>query len=121
MAYLRIKNAVLEQKTNVQFFDIPVPPPLEKEFISIRNTVSEHHTHAVDLSVPSVRVLASAEDVSSFRLPASRKALDSWVSITNIQRDISDNSADISIEQEVRECFQQLQGSSLTNRIFVLS
>ncbi|TFK43414.1 hypothetical protein BDQ12DRAFT_718637 [Crucibulum laeve] len=100
VAYLRIKNAVLEDKAADQYH-IPSPPLLDDDFFSIRVAIQNHHqqqlpedhgyTDTIDESV-----------VGPITCPVSSRQSGSWVAVTNIQTASSEN---ISIEEEVTECF----------------
>lgn len=111
MAFLRINHAVLEPKEPQDFENMQVPPLLSDDLIRVRD--------AVERSQESNQLqLGEAENTGSLEndvLPAySSKRIDSWVAISNICRDLSSGTqADISIEEEVKECFHNLKGSHL--------
>ncbi|KAF8076527.1 hypothetical protein FPV67DRAFT_1664788 [Lyophyllum atratum] len=107
VAYLRIKSAVLEAKPPSETFDLQIPPLLEDEFISMQDAVAtsqEGSSRTLDRD--------TAETVHSDGLSikvADSKKLDAWVSVSNIERSVPNPIEEISIEDEVTECFQLLQ------------
>lgn len=105
VAYLRVKKASLQPKT-FEALDVTVPPVLEKPFSVVRYVV-ENHTpplHDTTFNAP--------EPLRTLPCPraASRK-IGRWVAVTNVERHLGEQVRDISIEDEVRECFETLQGT----------
>ncbi|KAG5648944.1 hypothetical protein DXG03_000293 [Asterophora parasitica] len=112
VAFLRIKSAVLEVKDSQETLELEVPSVLENDFISIRDAVAsaqEGSTQFTDTTKPT-----QANQLSS-RVATSRK-LDSWISVSNIERSLDSPLADLSIEEEVTECFNILEGQSVYTR-----
>lgn len=103
VAYLRIKSATLEPKSSVGI-NPQIPPLLEDEYDSIRIAVEESQ----DMHGPVVDIPKYSPESSVLYWPPSTKLLGPWVAITNVHRRLV--GGEISIEDEVRECFCQLQG-----------
>ncbi|KIK67997.1 hypothetical protein GYMLUDRAFT_155202 [Collybiopsis luxurians FD-317 M1] len=100
VAYLRIKNARLEPKRfSNDMFQLSHPPLLDETFEAVRQSVVESD------SIPS-----SGGD--SFHkldpdFPLATKQGGNWIAITNVQvKDFAERS----VEDEVQECFNILQG-----------
>lgn len=112
VAFLRIKNATLERKSEAKSFDIHVPALLEEKFIAVGDAVLQSQNASPSNSSGQIFEPSNIADLAdSFGLGISTKMLDSWVSVTNIQRYVADSEKDLSIEDEVRVCFQILQGT----------
>lgn len=112
VAYLRIKEAALQPKASLVHQQLAVPPLLEEPFSRIR-----------DLLGPSTPSTDSENQPSptypSFH-PRSHKRIGDWVSVANVQRDFTEHPDELTVEDEVRECFEQLQGTSdLLSHLFV--
>ncbi|EGO27827.1 hypothetical protein SERLADRAFT_360402, partial [Serpula lacrymans var. lacrymans S7.9] len=104
VAFLRIKGTTLERKEENISFDLQVPSLLTHKFevISVPNRTSQaNSTHTMD-------------GLNDFPLPsyssgAESRSLGSWVAVTNVHRKLIDIMGELSIEDEVSECFHQLQ------------
>ena len=106
VAYVRIKNATLEPKDSTISPSVHVPPLLEPGFFEVHNAAKE--------SEGSVTRPPDAHfDSSQFRFAPARgimiKRLGRWVAISNVQRN-TDVSAEITMEEEVEQCFRNLKG-----------
>ncbi|OSD04160.1 hypothetical protein PYCCODRAFT_1407777 [Trametes coccinea BRFM310] len=104
VAYLRVKKASLQPKSLSEHFDITVPSVLTEPFTGIRDLVSSHtrtpHLHnrqnlGTDLSLPR----------------CSHRRIGNWVTIANIHCDARDPPNELSVEDEVRECFEMLKSA----------
>ena len=104
VSYLRVKGATLMEKTEGGS-DLAVPSSLEPDFARIQTLLRGHHfvgspVHAV--SEPAVCQSA----VQSCGSSGSRQG--GWVAVGNIFCKIGQN---ITFEEEVTQCFCDLQGS----------
>lgn len=107
VAYLRIKSATLQDKEKVEPAPT-VPSLLEEEYEEIQNRVqkrSDSEQHTISPSPP----YAPADAVFFFPSSASRR--ESWIAITATRTRRFDE--EISLEDEVHECFRVLQGTPL--------
>ncbi|TFY65643.1 hypothetical protein EVG20_g5452 [Dentipellis fragilis] len=105
VAYMRIKNATLEPKQSQQV-EVAVPELLDEEFSAIRNVVAESQKSAG----PSTSSAQNPSGSSSRTdLGPRARRIGDWIALGNIHRSLENGSSDISLEEEVRECFQQLQ------------
>ena len=105
MAYLRIKNASLEEKAASVPEEPTIPPILEPEFDKARLATKE--SVASPHSAPAV-LEHKPEDAILYFAPSS-KADGPWVTVTDVHRRLSSPES-LSLEDEVRECFQILIG-----------
>ncbi len=106
VAYLRIKDASLEEKTASSSSDPVIPPVIDHNFDEVRSAMEESmHISRPALSAPKY----NPEDAVLYFSPSS-KAAGPWVAITDIHRQLSGPSS-LSIEDEVRECIQVLIGT----------
>ncbi|KII95050.1 hypothetical protein PLICRDRAFT_98987 [Plicaturopsis crispa FD-325 SS-3] len=107
VAFLRIKDAVLERKPAVPHFDIAVPPLLDSAYTDIENSVLHSQKDDADL------VVSLSNDASPSilgpSLPTSSKKSGAWVAIANVQRDLQENDVEPLLEDEVSECFHKLE------------
>lgn len=105
VAYLRIKNATLEDKHSRLPIQPTVPSLLSEAFEQI------HHTVHKSLSDPPIKS-PSIPDENIAQLPKvadcpTIKRIGQWVAIADISVICT---SDVSLEDEVRDCFLQLQG-----------
>ena len=112
VAYLRIKKASLQPKTSPSTADsliVTVPPVLTESFSDLRdmvsNRASSHHRDASVMTDMRSSVSVSSPD------PISRK-LGRWVAVANVQRNLCEQQLEVSLEDEVRECFETLKGGA---------
>ncbi|CDO71303.1 hypothetical protein BN946_scf184908.g60 [Trametes cinnabarina] len=105
VAYLRIKQASLEPKNHADNFEITIPPVLTEPFSEIRDLVSSRsYAPSQSRSPPSLGAPLS--------LPAgSHRRLGSWVTIANVYCEVKHFTVELSIEDEVRGCFEMLKKS----------
>ena len=43
----------------------------------------------------------------------AQKQVGNWIAVTNVQHEVVEQVHEISVEDEVRECFEKLQGTSV--------
>ncbi|KAI0719642.1 hypothetical protein C8T65DRAFT_44647 [Cerioporus squamosus] len=103
VAYLRVKSASLQPKTS-QAIDVKIPPLIAAPFTVVRYVVANHTSPHRDITWNSPEPTKS----STSRRAESRK-IGPWVAVTNVERELDEKPTDISIEDEVRECFDTLQ------------
>lgn len=105
VAFLRIKGAELEPKPTIHQV-ASIPPLLEERYEAIQNAVaaSQNKTTSNPVSLPSVLYSHHI----SLPLSTSRRK-NAWVVVSNVQTDTS-NGSDITIEEEVTQCFHTLAG-----------
>jgi diphthine-ammonia ligase len=108
VAFLRIKNAILEPKNNITPPLAFTPALLESDFIAVRDSVMESQGSAMP---PKVTLSEHAHLTETRQPSVVCKKLGSWVYIADIHGDIS-GDPEISIEAEVQECFHRLQGTA---------
>jgi hypothetical protein len=107
VAFLRIKNAYLDPKDVQYFEDVQVPLLLDDGLLSVRDAVLRSQE-----STTSTVVLADPVPNFEFGMPNSRsQRLDSWVAVANVHRELKESVSNVTIEDEVKECFQKLQGT----------
>lgn len=105
VAYLRIKDASLEEKAASSSKDPVIPPVIEDRFDEVRSAIEESMT----LSRPTSSAPEYSPEGAALFFASSSKANGPWVAITDIHRQLSGPSS-FSIEDEVRECMQVLIG-----------
>lgn len=111
VAFLRIKNATLEPKLNQSdSFSLQIPPLLEDEFIDIRDFMEgfgivAHSSESWPQGAIETLPLEALIDKGT-----QSKKVGAWISVANIERTIGSPLAEISLEDEVKECFHILQG-----------
>ncbi|KAF8897662.1 hypothetical protein BD779DRAFT_1608204 [Infundibulicybe gibba] len=109
VAFLRIKEASLVPKSPLTTTEVSIPPLLDEKSIAVRDAVQLSQE-----TIPGNEATSWSESgmETDFHGPAaSSKNIDSWVSVTNVQRDANNPVKPISIEEEITECFHVLQGS----------
>lgn len=102
VAYLRVRKASLVPKP-VAVYTVAVPPLLDNKYVTMAVDLNSH------LSLES-NVHASAPDIYDTSLSSTSRG--PWVSISNIQRSSGsrDAFAEMTIEDEVTECFGIMKG-----------
>ncbi|KAI9001096.1 hypothetical protein BD414DRAFT_452111 [Trametes punicea] len=103
VAYLRIKEASLHPKIDTGVYKITVPPVLTEPFSRIRDRVS---SSTQDLSLSDSMPFVGPR---LFCQTSSHRRIGNWVAIANVQRDLEDQNQELSIEQEMRQCFEKLK------------
>jgi diphthine-ammonia ligase len=114
VAFLRIKNASLDSKDVHYLEDVQVPSLLDNDLLSVRDAVLRSQE-----STSSIVVLADPVPNSVFDIPnSSSRRLDSWVAVANVHRELKESLSEVTIEDEVKECFQKLQGTFLLELLY---
>jgi diphthine-ammonia ligase len=105
---LRIKNAKLEPKELSRALSVPVPPLLEEDFQVLCDTIAhpQENTPAGE-DLKQTRHIETVPPIDSY---IRAQKIDSWISVANIERKLGNPPVDISIEDEVTECFMILKG-----------
>ncbi|GBE79662.1 Diphthine--ammonia ligase [Sparassis crispa] len=106
VAYLRVKNAVLESKTEAVTPDPAVPPLLSESYEQIRDMVSASLSSQPQLANDDIELSSKAEHCDS---GVFSKRFGDWVSVTNVTIATPGSPTTLSIEDEVEQCFQKLQ------------
>ncbi|KAI0375551.1 hypothetical protein BV20DRAFT_1058734 [Pilatotrama ljubarskyi] len=101
VAYLRIKRATLQPKPDARHHEVIIPPLLVEPFSDIR------------ISMPPwtpARTIEPRSDMTHLNSPTSRhRHVGKWVAVANIQREVRDQAEELSLEEEVRACFEKLR------------
>ncbi|KAG5651969.1 hypothetical protein H0H81_006784 [Sphagnurus paluster] len=105
VAFLRIRNAVLEEKAAEQDFELAIPPLLDAEYLRLRDAVASSQEISWTLSCIHTNEMKPFEGT----VVANTKKLNPWISVSNIQRELQTPPVELSIEDEVVECFELLQ------------
>ena len=106
VSYLRIKGATLEKKPDGRGRLI-IPPLLEANFARIETLMRDHH-HSTDALIHTVAEPSTGHPVPPPRGP-SRSQRGDWVAVGNVR---CMTSQAITFEEEVIQCFRELQGVS---------
>jgi diphthine-ammonia ligase len=105
VAFLRVNHADLQPKSNALALELVVPALLDIDFVKIHDAVSDSISNYIgrhqNVSLSRISGPLPAVECSSSKL-------DSWVAVTNIQNNVQLSDC-ISVEGEVRECFNILQ------------
>ena len=105
VSYLRIKGATLEKKTERRD-ELTIPPLLEADFARIQARLRSHRSTGTPIHVVSEPVTCGP--AASPRGP-SRSRRGDWVAVGDVQCVIGQETT---FEEEVMQCFRELQGSS---------
>ncbi len=103
VAYLRIKEATLQPKAASHHQEVVVPPLLAEPFSDIRDLL-EASAHSTNPGCQSIQTHPPFP-------PRSHRRIGNWVAVANVQQEFKDRHEALSVEDEVRECFKQLQGT----------
>ncbi|RXW24621.1 hypothetical protein EST38_g1243 [Candolleomyces aberdarensis] len=103
VAYLRVRNAELVAKDPTPSPELIVPPLLDEQFSEISERLASLLPSAHSLPVGNFE--PEKQRCGAFAT-SSRKVQD-WVAVCNVQRNVDPN-LEITIEEEVTECFQSL-------------
>lgn len=91
-----------------------VPSLLDVDFFAVRDAVLKSQQLAVGFLDHCVDFAGMPE----LTIPnAPSRQLGSWVAISNVQRELGEWLPEITVEVEVKECLQNLQGISFINTI----
>jgi diphthine-ammonia ligase len=102
VAFLRVKNAILEEK-NVPSADAPAPPLLEEDLVELEKAIE-----AVDVLASENGTSGQSDAPESHLLPQASKHR-CWVVIGGVECPMGGNSQ-ADIEDEVRACFRRVKG-----------
>ncbi len=105
VAYLRVNNASLQLKTQIGHFTLTTPHLLSEPYASIRDDIADC---AITLSTPGQK--SPGIPIPEPTLPPSIRQIGTWVAVANVQGDFATDSHNLSIEDEVRQCFETLKG-----------
>lgn len=106
VAYLRIKNAILERKDEDYDEDIYVPPLLEDDLLGVRDAILLSQESSS--STPLDRQYDTSEELDL--IESSSKTLESWFAVSNIHCDTQYLASERTVEDEAIECFRILEG-----------
>ncbi|KAI0677159.1 hypothetical protein C8Q78DRAFT_1065776 [Trametes maxima] len=102
VAYLRVKKATLVSKNDTSLPGLIVPPVLEETFSDIRDAVARSPpSSGFDNRLDVLKVLSSHSSV--------HRRIGKWVAVANIQRESADTYDELTLEDEVKECFENLK------------
>ncbi|CCL99449.1 uncharacterized protein FIBRA_01467 [Fibroporia radiculosa] len=104
VAYLRIKDAVLKSKSSCEIPNPAIPHILPKSYQELSAVVAEQVSTTAD--VPNSSYLSSLHGAEPLPLIRSQQ-VGSFVTVANVSRT---GESDMTIEEEVQACFQQLEG-----------
>lgn len=107
VAYLRIKNAVLEDKDAVPI-NPAVPSQLEERFEELHEDIANY----LQSKQSEVKPLSYDPEAAVLFFASTSRRVDDWVVVSSIHRNLSRGMHAIPIEDEVTECFQTLKGPS---------
>jgi len=107
VAYLRIKAATLTLKDEIPILNASIPSLLDTDSVAVHDTVIESQRNL--LSSPQYSEISPIHQTEPWSKCISSRNLDPWVAIANVQMPVSDITREISVEEEVKECFRELQ------------
>ncbi|KAF8914026.1 hypothetical protein CPB84DRAFT_1758186 [Gymnopilus junonius] len=106
VAFLRVKSAELVPKTSIPYPTAFIPPILEGVFIDVKSAT------LVGQSNPEAEEPTTINNSPTFYHPAVNLATirrqGHWVVVSNVQATESLHDSDVTIEEEVSECFNKL-------------
>ena len=105
VSYLRIKGVALEEKPE-SWNDLAIPSQLEADFARIQALLLDHHS--VDASTHAACEPPAHQPTTQPRGPSHSRRGD-WVAVGNV---CSWAGQAITFEEEVTQCFRDLQGST---------
>lgn len=119
VAYLRVKDAELENKSPTEEYELPIPRHLEERYEELLE--DEAYDEPPNLDTLSLKEPVPVDSIDSevIAFPTQSHRVGNWVSVSNIQQ-TQDSRQTFSIEEEVSACFQILKGMfTLPPRIHV--
>lgn len=105
VAFLRIKEAILEDKTINRDFNIAIPSVLQAKPQMVYEKLQEHEFRLVNGTLPSFGNLAQPSQGTT-----TTNENGAWISISSVQANESGTS--MTIDEEVQRCFEVLQGAN---------
>jgi diphthine-ammonia ligase len=111
VAYLRVKEATLEEKTETSTNGARVPALIEEDIEGIKMAVCGVGEHQV--AQVSARIGATTLDLAavSDEINSSQRTVGPWVATGNVQSIHTSERGARTVEEEVIECFRQLEGA----------
>ncbi|KAG9219011.1 hypothetical protein CCMSSC00406_0001421 [Pleurotus cornucopiae] len=110
VAFLRIKEASLGDKPINEDFDLAVPSVLQAKPQMIYEKLQEHDAGLVNGTLPSFENLVEPL-VKSSQGTTTTNENRAWISVSSVQA--NESGASLTIEEEVRQCFELLLGKLL--------
>ncbi|PCH41130.1 hypothetical protein WOLCODRAFT_143406 [Wolfiporia cocos MD-104 SS10] len=108
VAYLRIKNATLEPKPTFTTVGPAVPSLLTEQFQEVHEAVAQSLITVSSSEHEDTNDQANEGSVEHPALRTTSKQVGRWVAVADITRALTPDAAEISLDNEVRECFQVL-------------
>lgn len=108
VAFLRIKEASLEDKPINEDFDLAVPSVLQAKPQMIYEKLQEHDAGLVNGTPPSFGNLVEPL-VEPSQGTTTTNENGAWISVSSVQA--NESEASMTIEEEVRQCFELLLGT----------
>lgn len=103
VAYLEVKDAVLEDNPQSVALGPAIPPMLDDLALRVQSAYSElPHKHTSTNMVPTAGVLSDTKP--------NIHTVGSWAYISNVQHVLPSTDAVVPIEDEVNDCFRIIKG-----------
>ena len=109
VAFLRIKDAVLEAKPEKSLSAF-VPPLLADQYKAVRDAILSSHHRTRTAELPSVEDQQALIFSHSTTMATSSLQRNNWVTVSNVQAHSSLSESNMTFEEEVIKCFQTLTG-----------
>ncbi|KAK7695941.1 hypothetical protein QCA50_000580 [Cerrena zonata] len=103
VAYLRVKSATLVSKNEPSSGEPPVPDMLEDSTLQLQQDV-ERFTTPTPIKIRDVILSHKIPYLTACSAKAGR-----WVTVSNVQRSLTAETVEISVSDEVQQCFQIIQ------------
>lgn len=110
VAFLRIKEAVLEPKSNISRV-AAIPPLLDEHFKNLEKTVLDSQNDSPSNEVFTTLGLPQLYHPNIPSTSSRRKGR--WVVVSNVQSENRGLNGDLTIEEEVKQCFHIVAGTFL--------
>jgi diphthine-ammonia ligase len=107
VAFLRIKDAVLESKT-AKPLSASVPPLLADQYKAVRDAILSSHDESRMAELPLVDQQGLIFNHSTMATSSLQRS--NWVTVSNVQAHGFPSVSNITFEEEVIKCFQILTG-----------
>ena len=113
VAYLRVKKASLIAKGHSANAQLTVPPILSQPFVALRDTISDSSgQQPPDGDFKAARMYSTHSTART----VTSKRIGNWVAVTNVQRQVDEPPHEMSLQNEVQECFDKLKGMFIAPR-----
>lgn len=109
VAYLRIRNAILIPKAEMRSVEPQIPPLLEIDFREVSDRVSQSLRSGRKLVRQGVH---DANLERNVKFEAISRRVGRWVAVSNVQCNNVSGTQELSLEDEVKVCFENLKGIS---------